>query len=94
MARQSFVEMEDGEQYHFDSVYEALKYAKTQEAEHKNSVEYLAISEDVTSLDQGLTVYRGQKLRHMIRSVDNVAAWVQEQVEQTQWNEEKSSEAG
>jgi hypothetical protein len=37
------VELEDGEQEFFDSVYDGLKFAKTHEDKRPNTVDYLAI---------------------------------------------------
>lgn len=88
MPRQSFVEMESGEQLYFDNPYEAFKYAKQQEEKARNSVALVGISSDYDGPDDEIiffmdqvTVYRGQRLRHLIRSLDNVTTWIRTQIE-------------
>jgi hypothetical protein len=68
------VELDDGDQEFFDTAYEAFRYAKKKENERKHSVEYVAIGEFLE--DDDYTVYKGQALRHLIRSLDNVTSWV------------------
>lgn len=87
MATHVFVELDSGEQEFFDSPYEAFKFAKTKEGQRKNSVEYVAIGDFYE--DSG-NVYRGQQLRNLIRSMDNVVVWLRTQMES---NEEDISES-
>lgn len=97
MPRQSFVELSSGEQHYFDQVYDAFKFAKVQEAQETNSVELVAVGGDIKGpedeliffMDQ-ITIYRGQRLRHLIRSLDNVQTWVKTQIEECK-NAEDSS---
>ena len=61
------VELDNGEQSFFDSPVDAFLFAREAETKKKNSVEYIAIGDFYT--DTG-TIYRGQRLRHMLRSFD------------------------
>lgn len=95
MPRQSFVELESGEQVYFDEVYAAFKFAKEQESQERNSVALVAIGAEYDGPDDELlffmdqvTIYRGQRLRHLIRSLDNVNTWIRTQVEETKNAEE------
>jgi len=95
---QSFVELETGDQFYFENAYDAFKYAKIQEHEHRNSVAYVAISKDYVEGEEidleeatQVSVYRGQQLRLMIRSLDNTQAWIRTQLEE-QKNAQESTE--
>jgi hypothetical protein len=67
------VELDDGEQEFFDSPIEGFRFAKQKEKERKHSVEYVAIGE---FYDDDGTIYSGQMLRMMLRSVDNISGWM------------------
>ncbi len=95
---QSFVELESGDQFYFENAYDAFRYAKLQEREHRNSVAYVAINlgqleEEEIDLDQAtqISVYRGQQLRLMIRALDDTTAWIKTQLEE-QKNAQESDE--
>lgn len=90
MSKHSFVELESGEQEYFDSPYQAFKFAKQKEQQHRNSVALVAVSDDfgdTTNMEElllkmeSVTTYRGQQLRYMIRSLDNVTEWLRAQIE-------------
>lgn len=68
------VELDDGEQEFFDTTYEAFRYAKRKENERRHSVEYVAIG--AFTSDDDHTVYKGQQLRYLLRSLDNVSQWI------------------
>jgi hypothetical protein len=68
------VELDDGEQEFFDSPIDGFRFAKKKEAERRHSVEYVAIGEFYEE-DDG-SVYTGQLLRTMLRSVDNINGWL------------------
>jgi hypothetical protein len=67
------VELDDGEQEFFDSPIEGFRFAKKKEQQRRHSVEYVAIGDFYE--DEG-TVYSGQMLRMMLRSVDNISGWM------------------
>jgi len=94
----SFVELETGDQFYFENAYDAFKYAKIQEGAHKNSVAYVAIGRDYVEGEEvdleeatKVSVYRGQQLRLMIRSIDATTQWLRTQVEE-QKNAQESTE--
>lgn len=98
MPKQSFVELESGEQHYFDQVYDAFKFAKAQEELERNSVALVAVGDDYQAADDELiffmdqvTIYRGQRLRHLIRTIDNVSTWIRTQIEQTNAEEDSDS---
>jgi hypothetical protein len=68
------VELDTGEQECFDTTYEAFKYARKQETVRPHSVEFVAIGEFQTADDH--VVYRGNELRILLRSLDNVEGWL------------------
>jgi hypothetical protein len=74
-----FVELDNGVQEFFDTPYAGFKYAKEAELRRRGSVEYVAIGEFYN--DQDGTFYRGQELRYLLRSLDNVNAWLRTQME-------------
>jgi len=90
--RYSFVELESGDQEYFDDAYSAFRFAKDQEHKKRNSVSLVAVGKeyDPDTIDESewinlasdMTVYRGQMLRHMIRSLDNTVAWLRTQIEE------------
>ncbi len=80
MANFILVELDSGEQEFFERPYDAFKYAKEKENLRHHSVEYLAIGNFYT--EPGV-VYRGQELRHLLRSLDNTHAWIKAQLEKT-----------
>lgn len=87
---QAFVETISGDQMFFDSPYEAFRFAKQQEEQNRNSVEYVAISFTGESLEEtNEIVYRGQRLRHILRSLDNVRDWIRAQLETELTNEDE-----
>jgi hypothetical protein len=69
------VELDSGDREFFYSASDALRYAKKHEEQRRHSVEYLAVAKG-ESIDGEITVYRGQELRFMIRSLNNVRAWI------------------
>lgn len=78
MTRFALVELDNGRQEHFDSPYDAFKFAKEEEEKKRHSVEYVAVG-DITQgnfYNQDGIVYRGQHLRYMIRLLDNVNLWI------------------
>lgn len=90
MPHTSFVELETGDQFYFETAYDAFKYAKVQERHLRNSVAYVAISqgtfeEEQIDLDKAtqVTVYRGQQLRLMIRALDDTTSWIRTQLEES-----------
>lgn len=78
MTKHIFVELDSGDQEYFDTPYDAFKFAKEKEMQRKNSVEYVAIG-DFYECDG--TIYNGQQLRNIIRSLDNVTVWLRAQLE-------------
>ncbi len=72
------VELDDGEQHFMETPYAGFKFAKEQEGRRKGSVEYIAIGEFYH--EDGM-IYRGQELRHLLRSLDNVTGWLRTQME-------------
>lgn len=72
--RYTIVELDDGTQEFFERPADGFRYAKQQEEKRKHSVEYLAVGEFYDA-DDGI-VYRGQLLRTMLRTVDNVTGWI------------------
>lgn len=68
------VELDTGEQEYFDSTYEAFKYAREEETVRPHSVDFVAIGEFETADDH--VVYRGNELRILLRSLDNVQGWI------------------
>lgn len=72
------VELDDGLQEFFETPYAGFKFAKEQEARRKGCVEYVAVGEFYEN--EG-TIYRGQELRHLLRSLDNVYGWLRTQME-------------
>jgi hypothetical protein len=67
------VELDTGEQEIFDTSYEGFKFAREQENRRRHSVEYLGVfDEDVAEV----TVWCGQSLRVLLRSLDNLRAWI------------------
>lgn len=72
-----FVELDNGEQEFFDSIYHAFKFAKIHEDARRNSVEYVAIGSFYGDEDETeATVYKGQQLRYMLRALDNAKGWL------------------
>lgn len=71
--RYTIVELDDGTQEFFERPAEGFRYAKQQEDKRRHSVEYIAIGEFYA--EDGV-VYRGQALRIMLRTVDNVTGWI------------------
>lgn len=72
--RYTIVELDDGTQEFFERPADGFRYAKQQEERRRHSVEYLAVGEFYNT-DDGI-VYRGQLLRTMLRTVDNVTGWI------------------
>jgi hypothetical protein len=80
----TIVELDDGRQEFFTTRYEGFLFAKDMESERKHSVEYVAVIPDVPipdlmvwlREDSPMYVFRGQELRYMLRSVDNVIGWI------------------
>lgn len=99
MSRHSFVELATGEQEFFQTPYEAFKYAKSAEEQERNSVALVGVSGEYDAPDEELffmmdqvTIYRGQRLRHLIRSLDNVQVWIRTQIEEQRHAEEASDD--
>lgn len=72
MARFIIVELESGEQMFFDRLSDGFRYAKTQEDRKRHSVEYIGTFTDA----EPINIYKGQYLRWILRSVDNVDEWI------------------
>lgn len=68
------VELDDGEQEYFESTYKAFKFAHEQEAVRPHSVDFVAIGEFESDDDH--VVWRGNELRILLRSLDNVTGWI------------------
>lgn len=69
------VELENGDQTFFDSVYDGFLYAKDEENKQRNSVAYLAVG-TFWNEDDVARVYRGQQLRYLLRLIDNINGWI------------------
>lgn len=67
------VETESGDQQFFDGFSESLRFAKEQEKRRSNSIEYVGSFNDDGS---DLILYRGQTLRWVLRSIDNIPMWI------------------
>jgi hypothetical protein len=72
------VELDDGVQEFFETAYDGFKFAKEAEQRRRGSVEYVAVGEFYES--EG-SIYAGQELRHLLRSLDNVHGWLKAQHE-------------
>jgi hypothetical protein len=72
------VELDNGTQEFFETAYDGFKFAKEEEARRRGSVEYVAVGE---FYDQEGSIYMGQELRHLLRSLDNVHGWLKAQRE-------------
>lgn len=68
------VELDTGDQEYFDTTYDAFKFAREKEAVRPHSVDFVAVGEFETEDDH--IVWRGQDLRLMLRSLDNVTGWI------------------
>jgi hypothetical protein len=68
------VELDTGEQEFFENSYQAFAFARKHEAVRPHSVDYVAIGGFETEDD--FVVWRGQELRLLLRSLDNIRGWV------------------
>lgn len=84
----SFVELTSGEQFFTDTPYEAFRFAKQQELRKRNSVEYVAIGQFYDD-QANERVYKGQHLRYILRSLDNVQGWLKAQLEAEHGDEDE-----
>lgn len=66
------VELDNGEQQFFDRMADGFRWAKEQEDKRRHSVEF--VSEFIN--DESIRMYTGQDLRWLLRSLDNVQAWI------------------
>ena len=76
----AFVETTNGEQEFFETPYAAFRFAKQQESRKRNSVEYVAIGQFYGD-DEIERVYKGQRLRYILRALDDVHGWLKAQLE-------------
>jgi hypothetical protein len=72
------VELDDGEQEFFDTPYQAFKFAQKAEQRKTHSVEFVAIGQFYSEDGR---IYRGQQLRHLLRTLDNVQGWLKAQLD-------------
>lgn len=79
----TIVELDDGRQEFFTTRYEGFLFAKDMESARRHCVEYVAVIPDVPDFtlwleeeDSPMCVFRGQELRYMLRSIDNVIGWI------------------
>lgn len=77
----AFVETTNGEQEFFETPYAAFRHAKQQEERKRNSVEYVAVGSFYGDEETEGRVYRGQHLRYILRSLDDVQGWLKAQLE-------------
>lgn len=68
------VELDTGEQEYFETSYDAFRFARLKETERPHSIEFVAVGEFLTADDH--VVYRGNELRILLRSMDNVTQWI------------------
>jgi hypothetical protein len=68
------LELDTGEQQFFDTPVEAFRIAKEQEKVRRNSVEYIAVGE--FNDDADVTVWSGQSLRMLLRTLDDTNRWI------------------
>lgn len=85
------VELDNGDQQFFNSPYEAFTFAKQCESKRRNSVEYVAIGSFYNKDEAEGTVYKGQYLRYMLRTLDNTVAWLKSVTEVLNDRDEEDS---